>query len=54
MSAEELTELKKQLKDLLDKHYIRLIASPWGSPVLFMRKKDGTMRLCIDYHSLNA
>jgi hypothetical protein len=54
MSAEELTELKNQLKDLLDKQYIRPSASPWGSPVLFVRKKDGTMRLCIDYRSLNA
>ncbi|XP_025801385.1 uncharacterized protein LOC112880861 [Panicum hallii] len=54
MSAEELTELKNQSKDLLDKQYIRPSASPWGSPVLFVRKKDGTMRLCIDYRSLNA
>jgi hypothetical protein len=54
MSAEELTELKGQLKDLLDKQYIRPSASPWGSPVLFVRRKDGTMRLCIDYRSLNA
>jgi hypothetical protein len=53
-STEELTELKKQLKDLLDKQYFRPSASPWGSPVLFVRKKDGTMRLCIDYRSLNA
>ncbi|XP_025798638.1 uncharacterized protein LOC112878607 [Panicum hallii] len=43
MSAEELTELKNQLKDLLDKQYIRPSASPWGSPMLFVRKKDGTM-----------
>jgi hypothetical protein len=54
MSAEELTELKGQLKDLLDKQYIRPSASPWGSPVLFVRKKDGSMRLCIDYRSLNT
>jgi hypothetical protein len=54
MSAEELTELKKQLKYLLDKQYIRPSASPWGSPVLFVRKKDGTMRLCIDYCLLNT
>jgi hypothetical protein len=54
MSAEELVELKKQLKDLLDKEYIRPSASPWGSPVLFVKKKDGSMRMCIDYRSLNA
>ena len=54
MSVEELVELKKQLKDLLDKCYIRPSASPWGSPVLFVRKKDGSMRMCIDYRSLNA
>ena len=54
MSVEELAELKKQLKDLLDKEYIRPSASPWGSPVLFVKKKDGSMRMCIDYRSLNA
>ena len=54
MSVEELAELKKQLKDLLDKEYIRPSASPWGSPVLFVKKKDGSTRLCIDYRSLNA
>jgi hypothetical protein len=53
MSVEELEELKKQLKELLEKQYIRPSASPWGSPVLFVRKKDGSMRMCIDYHSLN-
>jgi hypothetical protein len=54
MSVEELVELKKQLKELLDKDYIRPSASPWGSPVLFVRKKYGSMRMCIDYRSLNA
>ena len=54
MSVEELVELKKQLKDLLDKEYIRPSASPWGSPVLFVKKKDGSMRMCINYRSLNT
>jgi len=54
MSVEELVELKKQLKDLLDKEYISPSASPWGSTVLFVKKKDGSMRMCIDYRSLNT
>ncbi|XP_073294438.1 uncharacterized protein [Primulina huaijiensis] len=49
----ELRELKAQLQDLLDKGDIRPSVSPWGAPVLFGRKKDGTMRLCIDYRQLN-
>eukprot|EP00253_Pinus_taeda_P035016 PITA_35016 len=53
MSVPELTELKMQLQELLDKKYIRLSVSPWGSPVLFVRKKDGTFRMCIDYRQLN-
>jgi hypothetical protein len=54
MLVEELVELKKQLKELLDKEYIQPSASPWGSPVLFVKKKDMSMRMCIDYRSLNA
>ena len=42
-----------QLQDLLDKGYIRPSVSPWGALVLFVKKKDGTMRLCIDYRQLN-
>eukprot|EP00253_Pinus_taeda_P002784 PITA_02784 len=49
MSTPELTELKMQLQELLDKNYIRPSVSPWGAPVLFVRKKDGTLRMCIDY-----
>ena len=49
MSASELGELKKQLEDLLEKQYIRLSVSPWGAPVLLVKKKDGSMRLCVDY-----
>ena len=45
----ELNELKSQLKELIDKNYIRPSVSPWGAPVLFVKKKDGTLRLCIDY-----
>jgi hypothetical protein len=49
MSVDVLEELKKQLKELSDKGYIRPSASPWGSPVLFVKKKDGSMMMCIDY-----
>ena len=53
MSVPELTELKMQLQELLDKQYIRPSVSPWGAPVLFVKKKDGTLRLSIDYRQLN-
>jgi hypothetical protein len=53
MSLPELTELKIQLQELLDKEYIRPSVSPWGAPVLFVKKKDDTLRLCIDYRQLN-
>ena len=53
MAPMELQELKKQLQELLDKGFIRPSVSPWGAPVLFVRKKDGTLRLCIDYQKLN-
>ncbi|XP_070004536.1 uncharacterized protein [Nicotiana sylvestris] len=45
----ELRELKEQLKDLLEKGFIRPSVSPWGAPVRFVRKKDGSLRMCIDY-----
>ena len=53
MAPIELKELKVQLQELLDKGFIRPSVSPWGAPVLFVKKKDGTMRLCIDYRQLN-
>jgi hypothetical protein len=54
MPPAELAELKKQLQDLLDKGFIRPSTSPWGCPTLFMKKKDESLRLCIDYRPLNA
>jgi DNA replication protein DnaC len=48
-----LAELKEQLQELLDKGYIRPSASPWGTPVIFVPKKDGKQRICVDYRSLN-
>ncbi|WVZ56670.1 hypothetical protein U9M48_007164, partial [Paspalum notatum var. saurae] len=54
MSGKEYDELKKQLDELLEKGFIRDSVSPWGAPVLFVKKKDGTMRMCIDYRDLNA
>ncbi|KAL0554251.1 hypothetical protein IC582_008168 [Cucumis melo] len=53
MAPNELKELKMQLQELVDKGYIRPSVSPWGAPVLFVKKKDGTLRLCIDYRQLN-
>ena len=53
MAPTELKELKTQLQDLVDKGFIRPSVSPWGAPVLFVKKNDGTMRLCIDYRQLN-
>ena len=53
MAPAELRELKVQLDDLLTKGFIRTSTSPWEAPVLFVKKKDGTLRLCIDYRRLN-
>jgi hypothetical protein len=53
MVAIELAELKKQLSELEQKGYVRPNSSPWGAPVLFVKKKDGSMRLCVDYRALN-
>jgi hypothetical protein len=53
MSTPELVELKLQLREMMDKGYIRPNVSPWGAPVLFVKKKDDTLRLCVDYRQLN-
>nr|GEU86732.1 putative reverse transcriptase domain-containing protein [Tanacetum cinerariifolium] len=49
----EMQELSKQLQELADRGFIRPSTSPWGAPVLFLRKKDGSFRMCIDYQELN-
>ncbi|GJZ77435.1 putative reverse transcriptase domain-containing protein [Tanacetum coccineum] len=49
----EMKELSVQLQELLEKGFIHLSSSPWGAPVLFMKKKDGSFRMCIDYRELN-
>ena len=53
MTPIELKELKVQLQELLDKGFIKPNVSPWGAPVLFVKKNGGFMRLCIDYRELN-
>jgi hypothetical protein len=54
MPPAELAELKKQLQELLDKGFIHPSTSPWGCPTLFVKKKDESLRLCVDYRPLNA
>jgi hypothetical protein len=54
MPPVELAELKKQLQELLDKGFIRPSTSPWECPALFVKKKDESLRMCVDYRSLNA
>ena len=53
MAPAELKELKVQLQELLDMGFIRPSYSPWGAPVLFVKKKEGSLRMCIDYRELN-
>jgi hypothetical protein len=53
MSHEELKELRVQLEELLAKGYIKPNKSPYGAPVIFVHKKDGTLRMCVDYRALN-
>jgi hypothetical protein len=54
MTPKELAKLKIQLKELLDNRYIHPSSSPWGYPALFVKKKDQSLRLCVDYRPLNA
>jgi len=54
MPPNELAELKTQLKELLDKGFIRPSSSEWGCPALFVKKKDQLLRMCVDYRPLNA
>jgi hypothetical protein len=54
MTHKELTELKVQLNELLDKGYVHPSSSPCGCPTLFVKKKDQSLRLCVDYRSLKA
>ena len=53
MAPMELKELKLRLQELLEKGFIHLSVSPWGAPALFVKKKDGVLRLCVDYTQLN-
>ncbi|GJY25548.1 putative reverse transcriptase domain-containing protein [Tanacetum coccineum] len=53
LAPSEMKELSEQLKELSDKGFIRPSSSPWGAPVLFVKKKDGSFRMCIDYRDLN-
>ncbi|GKG33834.1 hypothetical protein Tco_0433993, partial [Tanacetum coccineum] len=53
LALSEMKELSEQLQELLEKGFIRPSSSPWGAPVLFMKKKDGSFRMCIDYREQN-
>jgi hypothetical protein len=53
MPPNKLAELMTQLQELLDKCFIRPSSSPWGCPALFVKKKDQTLRMCVNYHPLN-
>ncbi|KAD2393172.1 hypothetical protein E3N88_40149 [Mikania micrantha] len=53
LAPSEMQELSNQLQELLDKSFIRPSYSPWGAPVLFVKKNDGTFHMYIDYHELN-
>jgi hypothetical protein len=53
MTTPEVAELKEHIRELLEKEFIHPSSSPWGAPVIFVPKKDGTQRLCVDYRALN-
>ncbi|GKD77478.1 hypothetical protein Tco_1340099, partial [Tanacetum coccineum] len=53
LAPSEMQELSNQLQELADRGFIRPSTSPWGAPVLFVKKKDGSFRMCIDYRELN-
>ncbi|KAD6454277.1 hypothetical protein E3N88_08983 [Mikania micrantha] len=53
LAPSEMQELSSQLQELLDQGFIRPSFSPWGAPILFVKKKDGSFRMCIDYRELN-
>jgi hypothetical protein len=53
MATQQLVELKEHIAESVEKGYIRPSSSPWGAPEIFVLKKDGTQRLCVDYHALN-
>jgi hypothetical protein len=53
MTTPELAELKEHIKELIEKGFIHSSSSPWGAPVIFVLKKDGTQRLCVEYRALN-
>jgi hypothetical protein len=54
MAPKELAEMKKQLEELWNKGFIHPSSSPWGCPAIFVKKKDGTLHMCVDYRPLNA
>ena len=54
MAPKELAEMKTQLEELMKKVFIRPSSSPWGCPAIFVKKKDGTLQMCVDYRPLNA
>ena len=54
MAPRELAEMKKQLKELMEKGFIHPSSSPWGCLAIFVKKKDGTLWMCVDYRPLNA